>query len=262
MDIGTSSSSRGAPAPRTRMLPQLIVPRLSWGGLPAPDTSPASSAANDPSGPMHVIFWAERVLITAAHAAACPRGLDPVLAGALPVNGLTALQALEMLELGRGQRLLVTNGGGATGSLAIQLAVAMGAEVTTTASGSAADRLRGLGAAEIIDYHDPDWPGQARGGFDGALTAAIGTAEAALPLVRDGGRLCSLTSDAPAGDRGIASTDLYVRPDATQLAQLARQVSEGALQMTPEVYPLREGPAAFTRVAAGRASGRKLVLIS
>jgi hypothetical protein len=52
-----------------------------------------------------------------------------------------------------------------------------------------------------------------------------------------------------------------VRPDATQLAQLARQVSEGALQMTPEVHPLREGPAAFTRVAAGRASGRKLVLI-
>ena len=206
-------------------------------------------------------FWAERVLITAAHAAACPRGLDPVLAGALPVNGLTALQALEMLELGRGQRLLVTNGGGATGSLAIQLAAAMGVEVTTTASGSAADRLRGLGAAEIIDYHDPNWPGQARGGFDGALTAAIGTAEAALPLVRDGGRLCSLTSDAPAGDRGIASTDLYVRPDAAQLAQLARQVSEGTLQMTPEVHPLREGPAAFTRVAAGRASGRKLVLI-
>ena len=205
-------------------------------------------------------FWAERVLITAAHAA-CLRGLDPVLAGALPVNGLTALQALEMLELGRGQRLLVTNGGGATGSLAIQLAAAMGVEVTTTASGSAADRLRGLGAAEIIDYHDPNWPGQARGGFDGALTAAIGTAEAALPLVRDGGRLCSLTSDAPAGDRGIASTDLYVRPDAAQLAQLARQVSEGTLQMTPEVHPLREGPAAFTRVAAGRASGRKLVLI-
>src|SRR5690349_16082490 len=94
-------------------------------------------------------FWAERVLITAAHAAACPPELDPVLAGGLPVNGLTALQTLEMLGLGRGQRLLVTNGGGATGSLAIQLAAAMGVEVTTTASASAADRLRGLGAAEI-----------------------------------------------------------------------------------------------------------------
>src|SRR6266705_1002252 len=56
-------------------------------------------------------FWAERVLITAAHAAACPSGLDPVEAAALPVNGLTAWQALAMLGLGGGQRLLVTNGG-------------------------------------------------------------------------------------------------------------------------------------------------------
>jgi NADPH:quinone reductase-like Zn-dependent oxidoreductase len=206
-------------------------------------------------------FWAERVLITAAHAAACPPGLDPVLAAALPVNGLTAVQALEMLELGRGQRLLITNGGGATGSLAIQLAAAAGVEVTTTASASAAGRLRGLGAAEIIDYHDADWPRQARAGFDGALIAASGTAAAALPLVRDGGRLCSITSDAPAAERGIVSADLYVRPDAAQLARLAGQLNRGTLQLTAEVRPLREGPAAFTRAAAGQAGGRKLVLI-
>ena len=86
-------------------------------------------------------------------------------------------------------------------------------------------------------------------------------AEAALPLVRDGGGLCSLTSDAPAEERGITSTNLYVRPDAAQLAQLVRQVSEGTLRLMPEVHPLREGPAALTRVATGRASGRKLLLI-
>ena len=155
-----------------------------------------------------------RVLINADHAAACPRGLDLVLAGALPVNGLTALQALEKLGLGRGQRLLVTNGGGATGALAIQLAAATGVEVTATASASAADRLLGLGAAEIIDYHDPNWPAKVRGGFDAALIIAAGTADAALPLVRDGGRLCSLTSDAPAEERGITSSNLYVGPTA------------------------------------------------
>ena len=87
------------------------------------------------------------------------------------------------------------------------------------------------------------------------------TAEAALHLVRDGGRLCSITLDAPAGERGITSADLYVRADAAQLAQLAKQVSEGTLQVAPEVHPLRDGPAALTRVAAGRAGGRKLVLI-
>ncbi len=206
-------------------------------------------------------FWAERVLITAAHAAACPSGLDPVEAAALPVNGLTAWQALAMLGLGGGQRLLVTNGGGATGSLAVQLAAARGVEVTATASASAADRVRGLGAVEVVDYHDPNWPDQVHGRFDGALTAAIGTAAAALPLVRDGGRLCSLTSDAPPPQRGITSTNLYVRPDAAQLALLAEQVGEGTLRLAPEPVTLREGPAAFTRVATGRAGGRKIVLV-
>ena len=206
-------------------------------------------------------FWAERVLLTAAHAAPCPPGLRPVDAAALPVNGLTAGQALAMLRVGRGQRLLVTNGAGNTGSLAIQLAAAMGVEVTATASAAATDRLRGLGAAQVVDYHDPNWPDQVHGRFDGALIAASGTAAAALPLVRDGGRLCSLTSDAPPLQRGITSTNLYVRPDAAQLARLAEQVGEGTLHLAPEPLPLHEGPAAFTRVAAGRAGGRKIVLI-
>ncbi|WP_405550460.1 NADP-dependent oxidoreductase [Streptomyces sp. NBC_01171] len=205
-------------------------------------------------------FWAERVLISACHTAACPPGLDAVHAAALPVNGLTAFQALEKLDLSRGQRLLITNGGGATGALAIQLAAAKGIEVTATASAAAAERLLGLGAMEVIDYHAPNWPAEARGGFDAALTIATGTADAALPLVRDGGRLCSLTSDAPAEERGITSWDLYLEPNATQLVQLAEQAAAGALKLAPEPLPLSEGPAAFARVVTGRAGGKKIVL--
>lgn len=205
-------------------------------------------------------FWAERVLINADHAAACPPGLDAVHAAALPVNGLTALQALEKLDLSRGQRLLITNGGGATGALAIQLAAAKGIEVTATASAAAAGRLLGLGAMEVVDYHDPTWSAKVRGGFDAALTITTSTADAALPLVRDGGRLCSLTSDAPAEERGITSWDLYVEPNATQLVQLAEQAAAGTLKLAPEPLPLSEGPAAFTRVVTGRAGGKKIVL--
>ncbi|MFD8378380.1 NADP-dependent oxidoreductase [Streptomyces sp. NPDC059679] len=205
-------------------------------------------------------FWAERVLINADHAAACPPGLDAVHAAALPVNGLTALQALEKLDLSRGQRILITNGGGATGALAIQLAAAKGIEVTATASAAAAERLLGLGAMEVVDYHDPSWPAKVRGGFDAALTIATGTADAALPLVRDGGRLCSLTSDAPPEERGITSWDLYVEPNAAQLLQLAEQAAEGTLKLAPEPLPLSEGPAAFARVVTGRAGGKKIVL--
>jgi NADPH:quinone reductase-like Zn-dependent oxidoreductase len=205
-------------------------------------------------------FWAERVLIEAAHAAICPPGLDPVAAAALPVSGLTAVQALQDLELRRGQRLLITNGNGSTGALAIQLAASMGVEVTTTASAAAVDRLRGLGATEVVDYHDENWPTKLTGGFDAALIAAPGTAADALPLVRDGGRLCSLTSDAPPEERNITSRDLYVAADATQLARLAEQVVAGTLKLAPETLPLSEGPAAFARVAAGQGNGKKIVL--
>ncbi|MEU1620308.1 NADP-dependent oxidoreductase [Streptomyces sp. NPDC005722] len=205
-------------------------------------------------------FWAERVLIDADHTAACPPGLDAVQAAALPVNGLTALQALEKLDLSRGQRLLVTNGAGATGALAVQLAAAEGIEVTATASPAAEKRLLGLGAVEVVDYHDPDWPAKVRGGFDAALIIAAGTAVAALPLVRDGGRLCSLTSDAPPEERGITSWDLYIEPNGAQLARLADQAAAGTLQLAPETVPLSEGPAAFVRVVNGRAAGKKIVL--
>lgn len=206
-------------------------------------------------------FWAEYVLVTATHAARLPDGLEPVVAAALPVNGLTASQALDALELVPGQRLLVTNGAGGTGSLAVQLAAAAGVEVTATASPSAEERLRGLGAAEVVDYHDPDWPTRVRGGFDAALVAAPGTAATALPLVHAGGRLCSITSDAPGPERGIASTDLYVRPDATQLARLVAELAAGRLTVAAESVPLAEGPDAFARSVAGRTAGRKLVLV-
>ncbi|MCT9935289.1 NADP-dependent oxidoreductase [Planotetraspora sp. A-T 1434] len=208
-------------------------------------------------------FWAERVLVTAAHVARVgdrPSGLDPVAAAALPVAGLTARQALDALGLEPGQRLLITGGAGGTGALAVQLAARDGLVVTTTASAGAMRRLGELGATTVVDYRVMDWAARVEGRFDGALVAAAGTSGDALGLVRDGGRLCSLTSDARAGERGVISGNLYVRPDAHRLAELAAMVARRTLTVFPEAVPLAEGPAAFARVAAGRAGGRKLVL--
>ncbi|MFD0442937.1 alcohol dehydrogenase catalytic domain-containing protein [Streptomyces indonesiensis] len=84
--------------------------------------------------PGHSGLWAEQVLLRAADAAPLPEGLDPARAAALPINGLTACQALDWLDLSSGMRLLVTNGAGVTGALVLQLAVAAGVHVTATAS--------------------------------------------------------------------------------------------------------------------------------
>jgi NADPH:quinone reductase-like Zn-dependent oxidoreductase len=205
-------------------------------------------------------FWAERVLLTAAHVASRPPALDAVAAAALPVGGLTAAQALEAVQLTPGDRLLVTGGAGGTGVLVVQLAARAGLHVTATASPSSTPRLRRLGAETVIDYHDPHGLEHADGPFDAAVIAAVGTAAAALRVVRDGGRLCSLTSDAPPAQRGITASNLYVRPDGQELARLADTLTDGTLEVQPEVLPLQDGGAALTRVLAGRTRGRKLVL--
>ena len=210
--------------------------------------------------PGHSSFWAEQVLLLAAHAAPVPEGLSPERAAALPVNGLTACQALDSLRLSRGKRLLVTNGGGNTGALAVQLAVAAGVHVTATASPGAFGRLRGLGVAEVVDYHDPAWPGRFGRTFDAALTTAPGTAAEAAKLVRSGGRLCSITSDAPASTAELTTANRYVSPDAMALAYLAARLVDGTLDQSTQALPLAEGPAAFDRSVHGRTGGAKLVL--
>jgi len=92
-------------------------------------------------------FWAEQVLLTAAHVALRPAALDPVAAAALPVGGLTARQALDGLALKAGDRLLITGGAGGTGVLLVQLAARAGLHVTATASPTSATGLRGFGAS-------------------------------------------------------------------------------------------------------------------
>ncbi|GAA5194813.1 NADP-dependent oxidoreductase [Rugosimonospora acidiphila] len=210
----------------------------------------------------HSGFWAEQVSLLAAHAAVVPEGLDPRRAAALPVNGLTAKQALDELHLSRGESLLVTNGAGATGAIAVQLAVAAGVHVTATASPRSFDQVRGHGAAEVVDYHSPDWPRRFGRTFDAALTTAPGTAATAAQLVRPGGRLCSITSDAPTSTAELAATDLYVRPDAQALALLAARLLDGTLDLLPiQPLSLDEGPAAFERATHGQTGGSKLVLL-
>jgi len=166
-------------------------------------------------------FWAQQVLVNAGHVAARPADLSPLLAGALPVAGLTALQALRQLGVDASTRLLITGASGVTAAIAVQLAAQLGANVVATAAALHAERLRRLGAAEVVDSHATDWAVFVEGTFDAAFVAVYGTAAAAITLVHDGGRLCSITSDAQPSVRGIESTDMYVRPDAGQLSYLA-----------------------------------------
>ncbi|MBJ01545.1 MAG: alcohol dehydrogenase [Planctomycetes bacterium] len=103
-----------------------------------------------------------------------PAAVDPVEGAAVPLAFLTAWEMLMgRAALKTGETALVLGGTSGVGSAAIQLAREAGAEVIATAGTEAKRELcRELGAAEVVDHHDPDW-GRAVKGLTGGRGADV-----------------------------------------------------------------------------------------
>jgi NADPH:quinone reductase-like Zn-dependent oxidoreductase len=87
-----------------------------------------------------------------------PRNLSFAQAAVVPVSGITALQALrDAGHVEPGQRVLVNGASGGVGSYAVQLAKALGADVTGVASTPKLDLVRALGADRVLDYTRQDF---------------------------------------------------------------------------------------------------------
>ncbi|WP_327320159.1 NAD(P)-dependent alcohol dehydrogenase [Streptomyces sp. NBC_01235] len=101
--------------------------------------------------------FAEYACAKAARLALKPANLSFVQAAALPVSGMTALQALSGKARPRpGQKVLVIGASGGVGSLTVQLATMYGAEVTGVCGPTGGDFVRSQGAAHVIDYTRED----------------------------------------------------------------------------------------------------------
>ena len=209
--------------------------------------------------------WAERYIAAAEHVAAVPPDVPFDVAAALPVPALTADQTIgDALGVRPGETVLVNGAGGVTGGMLVQLAAHRGATVLATAGPDSADRLAALGAATVLDYHQPDWPKQVRaltqGGVDAAANAARAGSIQAIRAVRDRGRLATITSDPPAPERDITIREVYVAPDGSRLSRLVQLLAEGELTISVgERFPLEQGAAALARVGHG-APGSAVVL--
>jgi NADPH:quinone reductase-like Zn-dependent oxidoreductase len=102
--------------------------------------------------------YAEFAVATESAVAAKPDSLSFEEAAAIPIAGLTALQALRDLgRLSAGQSVLINGASGGVGSFGVQIARAMGASVTAVCGPSNVDFVRGLGADRVIDYSREDF---------------------------------------------------------------------------------------------------------
>ncbi|WP_371673878.1 NAD(P)-dependent alcohol dehydrogenase [Streptomyces sp. NBC_00289] len=101
--------------------------------------------------------FAEYARAKATRLALKPPNLSFEQAAALPVSGMTALQALSGKARPRpGQKVLVVGASGGVGSLTVQLATMYGAEVTGVCGPTGGDFVRSQGAAHVIDYTRED----------------------------------------------------------------------------------------------------------
>ncbi|HEU5045914.1 MAG TPA: NADP-dependent oxidoreductase [Nocardioidaceae bacterium] len=194
--------------------------------------------------------------------AAKPPSMSFAEAAAVPLVGLTAYQCLvEALKVQSGERVLVHAASGGVGHLAVQIANALGAEVIGTASPQHHDRVRELGATEVLDYHEGPASEQLDEPVDAVLDLVGGEAlEDAPKQVRDGGRIASIIDAATV--RELGGTYVFVRPDRAGLDALARLVQQGKLRVDlAATWSLEEIAEAHRLSQSGHAGGKIAVTV-
>ncbi len=111
--------------------------------------------------------YAERVVVPAGQLMPLPPGVDLVTAGGLPEVACTVWSNVVMgAHLAEGELFLVHGGSGGVGTHAIQVGVALGAHVVTTAAGGNLPQCAELGAQTLIDYREQDFAQELKGRAD------------------------------------------------------------------------------------------------
>ncbi|SFL73517.1 NADP-dependent oxidoreductase [Geodermatophilus ruber] len=190
-----------------------------------------------------------------------PSSLSFAEAGALPLAGLTAYQALtEALHVGEGDRVLVHAAAGGVGFFAVQIAAALGAHVIGTASPRNHGFLRDAGAAEVLDYAAGPVSEQLSEPVDAVLDLVGGDALRDAPRqVRDPRRIVSIV-DPSVLDLG--GRYVFVRPDQHDLEELARMADAGQLRVSiAKAFPLEQIAEAHRLVGERHVRGKVVVTL-
>jgi NADPH:quinone reductase-like Zn-dependent oxidoreductase len=207
--------------------------------------------------------WGELITVAEERSIApVPDGVELATAGAAALAGITAITAVDALELSAGDVLLVAGATGGVGSLAVQLAAKAGATVIAPALPEDEQYLRGLGVSEIVPREGgvaaavrerfPD-------GVDALLDAvnyAPGTYDAAL---KDGARIASPTG---AAGEGPGRTMVMAAPTPENLERLGALLGDGTLRVPVQAtYQLAQAPDALAALAGQHTQGKLAIQV-
>lgn len=219
-------------------------------------------------GSVHDGTFAELSTPLASGIRRTPEGLDDVAAGSLGVAGSTAVNAVGHVDPAEGSTVLIIGATGGVGSFAVQLAALRGATVIATGRPGDEEFLRGLGAAETVDYTG-DVAAQVRERWPDGVDAVLDfvnrdhSAFASMAgLARPGGASVSVV-----GGAGEATTVGEVRVanvggDAGQTGDLSSLVAEGRVRVAVQrTYPLGDAAKALRDFAREHTLGKLVITV-
>jgi NADPH:quinone reductase-like Zn-dependent oxidoreductase len=207
--------------------------------------------------------YAEQLVVPAESVVRAPEGSADIEAATLPMNGLTARMALDLLELAPGDTVAVVGAAGAVGAYAVQLAKAQGLRVIADAAPSDAELVKALGA-DVVVPRGEQFALRVRQevpeGVDGLVDTA-GIARSIASVVRDGGRVVASAPGADLPDeRGIVGNRTFVPNYARNqiaLDRLRELAEQGRLTLrVARSLPVERAVEAHQMLEAGGLRGR------
>ncbi|MEU1425106.1 NADP-dependent oxidoreductase [Kitasatospora sp. NPDC005751] len=233
--------------------------------------------------------FAELIAVHQDDLAPKPAALTMAEAASLPLVALTAWQALvERAHVRPGQKVLVHAGAGGVGTIAVQLAKHLGAQVATTVSTAKADLVKELGADIVVDYRKQDFA-SVLDDYDVVLDTLGGeTLEKSLRVLKPGGTVISVAGPPDAAfarelganaalrlvmnalsfrtrrrarRRGVTYSFLFMKAGGDQLRELTALIDAGKIRpVVDRVFPFDRTGEAMEYVEKGRAKAGKVVV--
>ena len=211
---------------------------------------------------------AAHIVVPAASVVPIPQGVSIAQASTLPMNGLTALLALELSTLERGQTLAVSGGAGLLAHYAIAAAKHQGLRVIADAKREETELVRSYGADLVVERSD-DFAGAVRKKLPDGVDALLDTAllgEKSFSALRDGGVYLPVRGwdDDTPSEQGIQIKPVWVNEvlERTDMLDTLRDLVESGaikLRVTGEYAPEQVADAQRA-LSAGGLRGRPVIV--
>lgn len=213
--------------------------------------------------------WAEYTVAKQAALISLPENLSFTQGAAVSIAGKTALECMRTIDLKKGDKLFIAGASGAVGTFVIQLASAKGIHISASASEKNHDYMKSLGVEKTVDYNDAAWKNNvlewSGNGVGVALAIQPGTGTDSIKVVKDGGKLITVSgdNDTVKTERNISVEQVQHHNDTQQkVVELVAAISRGEIKIVIEKeYTFEQALEALEKTETRHARGKLVVKV-